>query len=146
MDYEVDPVVVDRLVHDASPVESNRTERVAATRRLCAMGWTNGEVAARLRVTKRTVERYRVELGIAKEYRKTYGETKLAVLSALLEEPLLSDRRLAIRLGVQKRAVWDFRRDLTEAGLLPNRDPKDVINPRHRGYKDSATFGYRETS
>lgn len=58
---EPDHVVVDRLAGGVK-VQSTLTERLTATTALGRMGMSASQIAARLHVSARTVERYRVEL------------------------------------------------------------------------------------
>lgn len=58
---ELDPVVVDRLV-SGRPQPATVPERVAAVRRLHERGLTASQIAGRLGVTTRSVERYRARI------------------------------------------------------------------------------------
>lgn len=56
--FDIDEVAVHRL-RIGAPVEANVTERRAAAEQLTRAGLAAEEIARRLRVTKRTVQRYR---------------------------------------------------------------------------------------
>lgn len=62
IDHDIDEVVVDRLIHGEcrNPlVESNRAERMEATKYLLRRGWSSSHIADYLHVTERSVDRYR---------------------------------------------------------------------------------------
>lgn len=56
--FDIDEVAVHRL-RAGAPVQANVTERRAAALQLTRAGLAAAEIARRLRVTKRTVQRYR---------------------------------------------------------------------------------------
>ncbi|NIL77667.1 hypothetical protein [Rhodococcus sp. B10] len=59
-----DPVVVERLV-DGRRVDATRAERREAWRLLSVQGLPANEIAGRLSISKRTVERYKSEMAVA---------------------------------------------------------------------------------
>ena len=59
----VDEVALARLMA-GDPVEATRDERREAVRRLAEAGHSDADIAGRLNITDRTVQRWRVELGI----------------------------------------------------------------------------------
>lgn len=62
---DIDEVVVDRLIHGEchDPLtQSNKAERMEATRTLLRKGWSSSHIADYLHITERSVDRYRDDL------------------------------------------------------------------------------------
>lgn len=59
---DVDEIAVERAVIGDRPARLNKAERIAAAARLTRNGLTARQIATRLRVTPRTVTRYRKEI------------------------------------------------------------------------------------
>jgi hypothetical protein len=133
-DQDVDYVVVHRLVTEPKPtVKANRDERLAAAKILFGRGAGASRVAEKLGCTVRTVERYRVELGLAKGHNPP-GVTRATVKAAVLADPAISAAELARRLDLANSTVAKQILDLQNDGELPKRDNRnDVRNPRSKG-------------
>lgn len=126
----VDEVVVSRLISGRKVEAATKAERREAVTRLLATEMTHKAIAERVGVTTRTVERIGIATGQRRSTCRPPGVTRGIVFDVLHANPELSQRQVALAVGITKSSAWRIIRDLVADGCLPPH--RDTRGPRPR--------------
>jgi DNA-binding CsgD family transcriptional regulator len=123
----IDEIAVERAV-SGERVCLSAAERAEAIRLLHGRGLSAQQIAERLHVTARTVQRYRVVLGVAADPPDPGAVERREALRGLLGRGL-SDREIGRRVGVTEETARTWRLRLTCADCGAKDLARDHLTP-----------------